>query len=252
MNRQTALSGPHLDDGELVRYLDAEGHEPRKPGAGTSNAVAVWLDAAEFEAGPGASAAPAALADLEPAATRPAPAERQPRRHTFGVAAGGPWLKAAMITLLLAAPLAAIPSVRAWIADRVALVLADAPAATGAVDSPARAAVHASVIRFVPAPGAFLVTIDAPQAEGWLHLTRASGSEAVLEVRGSSPRPEPVVSASTLRIGNSAEMTASYALALPADVDQVYVDVAGSRLQLDAGDLASSIRIPLRPQGARR
>jgi hypothetical protein len=270
MNPQYPTQGRHLDDADLIRYIDAEGQgdesrqwEEHLVGCGRcrseaetlrtrSDAVAYWLDAAEFEAGPGMSAAPPALAGPELAATRPAPTSLQPRGHNSAVGAGVPWLKAAVITLLLAAPLAAIPPVRAWIADRVAVVLSDEPAATGAVDGPARAAVHTSVIRFVPAPGAFLVTIDAPQAEGWLHLTRAPGSEAILAVRGPSPRPEPVVSASTLRIENSAEMTASYALALPPEVDLVYVDVAGARLQLDAGDLTRSTRIPLRPEGARR
>lgn len=270
MNTQSTDQGRHLDDADLIRYIDAEGQsdqsrqwEDHLVGCGRcrseaealrtqSDAVARWLDAAAFEAGPRWPAAPAAAGPVR-AGADPSPTGRRPRRQGWTAAtAGSPWLKAAMITLLLAAPLAAIPPVRAWIADRVAVVLSDRPTATGEVDSPAAADLHTSVIRFVPTPGAFLVTIDAPQPEGWLHLSRASGSEAVLEVRGSSPRPEPVVSASTLRIANSAGMTASYALALPPEVDLVYIDVAGARLQLDAGDLARSTRIPLRPQGAGR
>jgi hypothetical protein len=258
MNSQTTFHGPHLDDGELVRYIDAEGtgDETRRWDQhldaceqcwreaetlrGRSRAISRWLAAADFEA-----TGTTSLAAGTPTATA-APTRGPGARGRPDVTWSSPWLKAAVITLLLAAPLAALPPVRGWVAEQLALVLADGPAVTHTMDTPAALDVEAGVIRFVPAPGSFRVVIDASQAEGSLRVDRASGPEAVLEVRGTGPRPEPVISARTLRIANTEEATASYVLSLPEGVDGVWVEIGGHQIQLGARDLARSATVPLR------
>lgn len=258
MNSQTTFGGPHLDDGELVRYIDAEGtgDETRRWDQhlnsceqcwreaemlrGRSRAISRWLAAADFE-----PTGTASLATGMPTTTTVATRGPGARGRPDGTWSS-PWLKAAVITLLLAAPLAALPPVRGWVAEQLALVLADGPAVTHTTGTPAALDVEAGVIRFVPAPGSFRVVIDASQAEGSLRVDRASGPEAMLEVRGTGPRPEPVISARSLRIANTEEATASYVLSLPPDVDGVWVEIGGRQIQLGARDLARSATVPLR------
>jgi anti-sigma factor RsiW len=255
MNRQTALSGPHLDDGELVRYLDAEGTAeegrrwdehlgacPRCWGEAetlrnNSRALSRWLAAADFDT-TAAAAAPAAAA----------PAARPGRRGAWHRArrGSGPWLKAAVITLLLAAPLTALPPVREWIAHQVASMRADEPVVIQPAQAPASGEAQAGLIRFVPAPGSFRVVVDEPQAEGFLRVGRTAGPEAVLEIRGVGARPEPVVSARGIRIANSREATTSYTLSLPPEVDAVSVDIGGQRVHLDGRNLSQPLTISLR------
>jgi hypothetical protein len=255
MNRETALSGPHLDDGELVRYLDAEGTAeetrrwddhlgacPRCWGEAdtlrnNSRALSRWLAAADFDT----TAAPAAAGAATPVA-------RSGGRGVWHRARRGsaPWLKAAVITLLLAAPLAALPPVREWIAHQVASRRADDPAVILPAQAPASGDAQAGVIRFVPAPGSFRVVVDEPQAEGLLRVGRTAGPEAVLEIRGAGTRPEPVVSARGIRIANSREVRTSYTLSLPPEVDAVSVDIGGQRVHLDGRNLSQPLTISLR------
>jgi hypothetical protein len=255
MNRQTALSSPHLDDGQLVRYLDSEGSAeetrrwdehlgacPRCRGEAetlrnNSRALSRWLAAADFDT----IAAPATAAAA-------APAMRPGRRGVWHRARGGsgPWLKAAVITLLLAAPLAALPPMREWIAHQVASLRADDPAVILPAQAPASGDAQGGVIRFVPAHGSFRVVVDEPQREGFLRVGRTAGPEAVLEIRGAGTRPEPVVSARGIRIANSREARTSYTLSLPPEVDAVSVDIGGQRVHLDGRNLSQPLTISLR------
>jgi hypothetical protein len=256
MNRQTALFGPHLDDGELIRYLDAEGtgEETRRWDEhldacapcrseverlrNDSHAVSQWLAATDFNRTP----LPVAAAATAPAIRTGRRAARHPARM-----GSAPWLKAAVITLLLAAPLAALPPVREWIADQVASLRTDDPAVMHPAQAPASGDARSGVIRFVPAPGMFHMAVDAPQADGFLRVGRTAGPEAILEITGGGARPEPVVSARGIRIANSQEATASYTLLLPPEVDAVLVDVGGQRVQLDPRNLSRPLTISLGP-----
>jgi hypothetical protein len=255
MNRQTARSGPHLDDGELVRYLDAEGTAgearrwdehlgacPRCRGEAetlreNSRALSRWLAATDFDT----TATPAAAADAVPAI---GPGRRGVAHRARG--GSGPWLKAAVITLLLAAPLAALPPVREWIAHQVASLRADDPAGIRPAQAPASGDAQTGVIRFVPAPGSFRVVVDEPQAEGILRVGRTTGPEAILELRGDGARPEPMISARGIRIANTQAATTSYTLSLPPEVDAVSVDVGGQRVHLDGRNLSQPLTISLR------
>jgi hypothetical protein len=251
MNTQAAFRGPHLDDGELVRYMDTEGtHEEARRWddhlaacphcrreaetlRAQSGVVGRWLAMADFDAGATPVAGP----------VRPMAHDGRARAWA-AVATRGPWLKAAAITLLLAAPLAAFPPVRGWIVEQVALLRADGPAPTAALHAPAGPG--ASAIRFVPDPGTFTLVMDAAQLEGSLRVGRAPGAEAVLEVRGDGLLPEPTVSARSVRIANTEATTVSYSLSLPAGVESVRVEIGGRRVLLDAGELDRSATIPLR------
>jgi anti-sigma factor RsiW len=248
MSTQAAFRGPHLDDGELVRYMDTEGTDeearrwhdhlaacPRcRREAETlraqSDAVARWLAMADFDS------------RATPVAGSVAPMARAGRAMAWAASATrGPWLKAAAITLLLAAPLAAIPPVRGWIAEQVALLRADGPAPVATLHAPAGPG--ASAIRFVPDPGTFTLVMDAAQLEGSLHVGRAPGAEAVLEVRGDGVLPEPTVSARSVRIANTETTVVSYSLSLPAGVEWVRVAIGGRQILLGAGEVDRSTTI---------
>lgn len=258
---RSADSARHLVDLDLIRYIDAEGDaEERRlwdrhiagcttcrEAASTlradSDTVARWLALADFENGSGREETPhEAAATVIPirAGGQDAAAGRGRARSAGG---GAPWLKAAVITLLVAAPLAAVPAVRDWVAERVPVFRSEGPTLAPAVD--ARPGAAPAVIRFVPAPGSFMVVLDAAPDGGTLHVERSPGPEAVLEVTGGSPGSSPVVAARSLRIGNSAGSTASYHLSLPPQVDGVLVDIGGRQVRLDASSLDRSTTIPL-------
>jgi len=255
-------SASHLIDVDLIRYIDAEGDADERrnwdlhvAGCRTcrdaasslrrdSETVARWLAAADFE-----NAAPPLKPAPELRRPQPVPATggsqgRSGRRRIWrGPVGGGQWLKAAAITLLLAAPLAAVPAVRGWVAAGVALIRTDGPVLTPTVDPIHRDA--SAVIRFVPAAGTFSVTLDGVPGGGTLHVDRSLGPEALLEVTGESPASSPVVAARSLRIANATGGTASYRLSLPAQVDGVLLDVGGQQQRLDAASLDRSITIVL-------
>jgi hypothetical protein len=264
MSIRSMASAPHLHEVELVRFIDREGSAEEQErwdahvqlcGACRdrvdalrldSEVVSRWLVAADFEPRPVAAVSP----DLD--ARRAVPrggAGGLAGRSSGRVNMQSPWLKAAIFVLFLAAPLAAFPGVREWVADRVTGVQTappPAPRATAATED-----MEASPrIRFVPAPGTFALVLDAVQARGTLAVDRVpEGDEAVLDIMGSGPLPDPVISARGIRIGNMAATTASYALKLPGEVDALSVTIGGSVLHLDARDLDRGAIIPLdRPQ----
>jgi anti-sigma factor RsiW len=248
MNGHTTEPAQHLGDEELLRLLDDEGDAAWR--ADSSDHLAVCSRCArELEL----LAADAALIrqhvdraafedDLAP------PALRRPRRGT-GRVPNAPWLRAAAVLLLLAAPVAALPGLRAWIVDAVTGTTGDALPETRTMAAPA-AANDAAVIRFVPLPGTFAVVVDAPQQEGTLHIRRSSaGVEAVLE---TAPAPgaaavEPVIGETSLRLRNTAGSASSYTLVVPPGVRRVTVSVAGTTVaDLGADALGSNRAVPLR------
>jgi hypothetical protein len=241
----------HLDGGELVRLIDGEGgpadrarwhvhletcprcREEADRLRDGSDAVSRWLAAADFE-GRGVPTTPVASRD------------RGPGRATGGRPATRAWLKAAVIVLVMATPVVAIPAVRDWVADRAGLGQPAAPAgpATETLRSPDAGPVP-SVIRFVPVPGDFALVVEAGQRTGSLSLGRTAGDEAILEMTAGEGGAEPVVSARALRIRNTASATGSYHLLLPAEVTTVSVRIAGREQQVEGGALDRQVVIPL-------
>lgn len=214
----------HLDDAELVLYLDegaaaegaaAEGAprwqqhiarcdrcaEAARSLSDDSRLLTEWLDRAAFEADvptdPGG-----------PAAGDPIPFRRRP-----GLA---PWLRAAAILALLAAPLAAFPTLRAWVVESVTGPAAESGEAGAGVAS----AEEPTVVRFVPAAGEFVVRFE-PGSRGVITVARSTDATAVLEAAGGEL--ETTVSPSLLRIRNPAP--ARYFLRLPDATSGVWVRI---------------------------
>jgi hypothetical protein len=219
----------HLSEADLVRHLDREGDAAEQDRrethlracdacagrarqlGGQSDLVRAWLYRADHDHSP---------ASLPTARRR---------------AAAGPWLKAAIIVLLLAAPLAAVPPVRDWVAERIGLagVRDPAPSALATAETPGRAA-----IRFTPQPGTFTVRLDAPVPGATLALGRADGTEAVLDVapaEESEVGDAPVVSEDAVRLPATPDRR--WELRVPASVDAVRVIAGGGALHVTAAAL---------------
>lgn len=211
-------TGRHLSDAEMVRYVDHEAggdesarwerhveecrqcQDALRTVRNESRLVSEWLERAAFEAG-------------GPTLPRRAagPAARLPRRSRLA-----PWLRAAALFILLAAPLAAFPGVRAWVAERVVGTTTGVTQEDGVAATPGAP----TVLRFVPAPGAFVVRFD-PASEGVITIERSAEPEA--ELRADGGEPEATVSASLLRIRNPD--SARYRLRLPDATTGVWVMV---------------------------
>jgi hypothetical protein len=263
MSIQTTESAPHLTDEELLRLIDAEGdaawradrdghiaacsrcaRELELLGA-DALVVREWVDRAAFEASLPARTghAPARTAH----AADPAQGRGRARRFVSPDRASSwrlsPGLRAAAVLALLAAPVAALPGVRAWLADAVT---GSDPVTDVRTTSAPAASPTAAVIRFVPEAGAFVVDLAAAQAAGVLQVGRAAGAEAVLEST-AEPAAGPIVSASSLRILNASGDEGSYMLQVPAGVTRVTVRVAGSVITvIDAATLNAGTAVPLR------
>lgn len=252
----------HLTDTDLIRYLDREGgQEQRRHWRGhlaechdcagrfgdmerDSRTVTEWLERAAFEA-PTDSARSESFPDgrLPGGRLRTDPAVRTNPPARTGRSAGRgmtaiPWLRAAIIVLLLTAPLAAIPPVREWVVTRVGL-LGSAPPAPEPMAADAGA-----TIRFAPAPGLFTVRV-APQADGTsLDLGRATGQDAVLESIGgvTDAGAAPVVSAELLRLPTS-DSAMQYRLRLPASTTGVHVLLDGEVIEVSGAELAAGVSL---------
>lgn len=237
---RTTQTMPHLTDADVVRHLDLEGDAAERARrdehvrscdacAGRvgvlgrqSRAVATWLQRADPPLRPGSAQE-----------VRAAHAGRE-RRETVG-----PWLRAAAIILLIAAPLAALQPVREWVVERIGLAgEATAPATTAAEAS------DPSVIRFTPAPGAFTVRVAEAAAGAVLTIGRAAGDEAVL--RGASGRDVPVVSEDVLRLaGGPYAAGRHYDLRVPAAVVEVRVIVGSRVARVGGAELSAGGRVDL-------
>jgi hypothetical protein len=260
MNMHTTGPAAHLGDDELLRLMDRDGDAgwlsamhghvqrcdrcARELDALSGDALFVrgWLEAAAFEA------------DLPPAGLHAA-ARRDTGRGSHSPARTvsfwpeSAWLRAAAVLLVMAAPVAALPELREWIAT--AVTGSAEPAAEGfrTMDAPA-AAHEAPVIRFAPVGAAFSVAVDVPQAAGVLHVRQvAEGDEAVFEAipAAGSPLPVPVVAESSLRLRNSAGTSASYSLLVPAGISRVDVSVGGVTVaSISGAALRDGVEVPLR------
>lgn len=220
----TAYTLPHLTDGDLVRHLDAEGDPPERARREThleacadcgsrvellgrqSDAVHGWLLRADASRSPARAASPSRA--VRPSRT-----------------AATPWLRAAAIVLLVAAPLAAFPPVRDWVATRVGL------GSDPVTPTATPAAQVAPVIRFVPAAGTFTVRIDGPPSAGALAIARAAGPEAELRGAGGDGAAAPVVSEDGLRISASGAAT-RYELRVPSATTDVVIRLDGGTVRV--------------------
>jgi hypothetical protein len=160
------------------------------------------------------------------------PALRPRRRPQVGWRQVG-WLRAAAAILLVLAPLALVPPVRAWalgwasaqwtrIADRRT---SDRRAASSPVRGRTPAArPTSSRIGFTPSGDELFIVLASRQADGAVVLTTTSAPEVAFEIVGGGGET-PVVHASGLRIPNVVASRASYYVALPPAVRRVHVRV---------------------------
>lgn len=241
----------HLSDGEVVRHLDLEG-DPAQRGrreehvrscdhcaervrllGRQSETVARWLERADGPLRPlSAPEVRAAAGGFAAGASsgRGGPGRREAVR---------PWLRAAVIVLLLAAPLAALQPVREWVVERIGLAEETTEPATAAAE-----AADPSVIRFTPAPGVFTVRVTEPAAGATLSIGRADGEEAVL--RGASRGGAPVVSDDALRLAGGASAAGRlYELRVPASVVEVRVIVGSRVARIGAREMEAGSRVDL-------
>jgi anti-sigma factor RsiW len=255
MSTYTTDPGPHLTDDELLRLIDGEGEgewraERDQHVAGCDRCarevalladdgmvVRGWLERAAFEDVAFEEALPlTGRSQVRPIASAPGAARRNVTRTV------SPWLRAAAVLALLAAPVAAFPGVRAWLSDSFSGSEPAAEVRTLAAPEPA---VTAAVIRFVPQQGAFAIDVDAAQAGGALHISRGAGADAVLESTAELA-DGPVVAAGALRLRNGAADRGSYMLQLPVGVTRVTVRIAGRVVSvIDDAALAAGTTVTL-------
>lgn len=257
----------HLDEGELLRYVDGElgpadtqrweAHVAAcercdravETVMAESRRLSDWLTRADFEAdlGPASLRSPLAAATAGGPATVPGARRGQastpvavppPRRHGARPASTA-WLKAAIIVLLVAAPLAAFPGVRGWVVQQVGLAdTGEAPAieATSAAASP--------VVRFEPAPGTFTVRLQAGIDDGALTLARTAETGAVEAVLRMDGTAEPVVAERVLRIVDAQPGT-RLTLTLPAAVTDVRIFVGTREIRVTGEELETGRTVAL-------
>jgi hypothetical protein len=273
----TSEPGRHLDDADILCFMDGEG-EPAELEAWRAHVcaceqcageVAALRNQSDFVSGWLARVPvplverPAPVAVLSRSHAPPAPtgeADAHAHRFVRGTPAsaraaglrmrGTPWLRAAAAILLLAGPLAAIPPLRDWVGERLGLAPAAEPSAaprTPATNAAADVGPAATALRFVPAPGTFHFDMDALPGGGTLTLGRGAGSEAVLEVLGSGAAGGVTVSDGGVRVrGGDGEAT-SYVLRVPAGTDAVVLRVAGFETErIDRRGIDAMVTVQLR------
>ena len=219
----------HLGDADLIRFIDNEG-DAREQAAWSQhvetcsecrNGVALLRrDALRVRE---ALARAALEADVK-VVPLPVRAAREARG----------W-RVAAILIALAAPVAAIPVVRA--------LLPDAEPVAESVDPVVVPEAPRTVIRFEPDAGELQLVFDAVPSSGVLQVTYAVGTEATLEIEAADVLP--VISAAHVRVQNSPDARSNVWLHVPASVtavvvrvgdrDAVVVDRAGIRAGMSVG-----------------
>ena len=260
-----AHAASHLDDGDLVRYLDGEGSDAERRGwerhvgacdrcarrtaevQHDSHLLTEWLARAAFED---------ELPDRTEHQARESALTLEPGgresggRESGGQDAGGietgrpnvrrsgwsPWLKAAAAIAVIAGPLAAFPPLRGWVAERVAPPTEEAAVTAADAGSP----VPQPVVRFVPDPGVFTVQVEG--RGGSLAVGRAAGDAAELRLTGEAP--DAVVAATGVRL-RSLQPDATHTLLLPDYVTGVRVLVGERAILIEGADLDRGEVIPL-------
>jgi hypothetical protein len=252
MTGSSAGAAAHLDDAALVRLLDGEDSAGERSAwdahiaacgrcadavrrlRADAATVRSWLERAAFE-------------DTLPEA---APRHVHPtRRVSRAWQATGPWLRAAMIIVLVAAPAAAIPAVRHAVAGAIAdlrttgLRTTSEPAGPATVSAPD---VSPASIRFQPAAGEFVVRLDAAQVTGTLRIVPTAGHEAVLHMDDAGA-VGPIIAAGAVQLRNDPSSTGSYVLYVPPAVSSVRVLIAGrTAAVVPATSLTDAVELPLR------
>jgi hypothetical protein len=217
-----------IDDADLVRYLDGELDADTRArierAVDADPELAVRLDTLRRRG----SRLHRLLSETDP----PVPAARPPAHGTAGPRAWDrPLLRAAAIVGLLAAVVAAVPPLRAWVVDTLFRGGGE-PAPVDVVPFPheLRGTADTMTVQFaVPAP-TFDIELINPQRGGRLtiRVIDADRGSAELATRGGGENLLAIPAG--LRIINSAASTASYVVEVPSTVRAIRVRMPGSPL----------------------
>lgn len=232
----------HLTEGELVRYLDGEIE------AGERSRIAEHLLACsscraqleqirsareelegllnQAEISPDAARKEAARAAMERALAQ--------SRRRAAPRFRGAWLRAAAVATVLLASTLSISPARAWVAqlwhgaveqvERLAGVEAPAPA-------PVELSLSNATIGFVPRGERFLLEVRSTQRSGSLVLGIADGASVTASASGEE-EIALLVRQDGMRIENSPNNTADYAIRLPAQLREVRIRVGETEEQV--------------------
>jgi anti-sigma factor RsiW len=245
-------SRTHLQQGDLLRFLDGEG-EPAERARWSEHLASCQecaLARSELQSLLGGLSI-----ELEPLAPSPEVLERaRPPAHHGGAglarasrAALPRWFRIAAGISVLALPLAALEPVRSWVVERAHDVGGRAASgAMPAVELPADSG--PSRIRFLPAGPEMSVEISSRQAAGTLVVRQGDATAGgVLEIVGATRGEATLISERAVRIETTGSSTASYHLDLPPSVRLVRVRIGGgSEIGLDPAALAASATFDLR------
>jgi hypothetical protein len=239
MTHTTPAGNSHLQEGEMMRYLDGE-----MPVGERSRVASHLLTCAECAAAVDAlriqrqrfadllSDCPvpalnparraASLERIERSASRTRRSAGAGRSRAIGVAKA-----AAVGGILLAATLSTSP-VRAFVSDiwsavsvRVDRLVTTRPG----VSSPESVALSNASIGFVPTEDVFRLEVRTPQRAGSLTLSLAAGASVSARAVNTTDTVDIVVLPSGLRIENRLEASANYAVTVPRNLREVRVKV---------------------------
>ncbi len=222
----------HLDDEQLLALLDERpgwDHAALRRHAGTCKRCREVYSRLEADA----AVVAAWFAAAEPA-PRAAPARDTAARSVRRLArVRGAWLKAAAVLVLLAAPAAAIPAVRGWIAARL-----PAGPAGGQAVAPAGGPAGGSAVRFAPAVSELVVRVEEGLAHGRLVIVAGAGAEARIEL------PSPDASATVSEVGvalRAGSEPGIFRLVVPPTVARVRVLGSGAPTTIDTRSLPAVV-----------
>ena len=185
----------------------------------------------------------ASFAEIVAARNARAAAGIVPLRRRLGGVPG--WARAAAVLLIVAGPVAAVPAWREWLVQQLTGGSAvEQPAAVQHEQAPVEAL--SSRVVFVPESPAFVVQLDAAQPRGELRIRRAASSSDGTLTMENAATEEPIYSANTLRIRNSAASAATYVVELPESVRTVTVRIGGVEVRTVTGaEIGTGLAIPL-------
>jgi len=228
---------PHLDDADLVRYLDGEmDSEALHADTHLASCVECVRRLAFVKERSDLVTRQLSRATVEPLddqlrlRQRAAIAARvaTTRRSNRGVTRN-PWIRAAAGIVIVAGVAAAAPPVRAWIASHARI---------GARAEPARISsrgmtppVSPSEVYFDVAGSELTVTIDSRQHDGEVVISRADDGRNSASVIGGSD--ELVVLPGGIRVRNVASSTSSYLFRLGSGVQRVRLRILDATQPLD-------------------
>jgi hypothetical protein len=200
----------HATDGALVRWIDAECD------AAEHTALSRHLEGC-FPCRQRLGRVRARSEILRRALRADAPRFRVPRWRTVSVAA------AALVAI------AAVRPVRAWVVERAGALWAAVTGTQTPLDARAAVTVREGSVSFLPAGDAFVIQVRTRQDAGHLAIEFGDAAVASARILGDAAAAELVVLPAGIRIGNTPNSRASYALRLPATLKAVTVTIADER-----------------------